>query len=122
MQDHQRASGRVEGLRQKTLVCFFLVGMWNNFGEVDVFFANTLGRLFFIKLNLVIGCVCVCVFLVCSPVEQTMFVKIGFKSSSFGLMCGGRLLFCWRGDCSLRCLSTSFPVFSSDTFSWSSLG
>ena len=36
-----------------------------------IFFARTLwGGCFFIKLNLVSGCVCLCFFLVCSPVEQ----------------------------------------------------
>lgn len=51
--------------------------MWNNFGEVDVFLANTLGRLFFIKLNLVIGCVCLCFFLFAALLNKQCLSKLG---------------------------------------------
>ena len=51
---------------------YVLVGMWNNFGEVDVFVGQKIWEVvFLLNFNLVSGCVCLCfVLLVCSPVEQ----------------------------------------------------
>lgn len=84
---------------------FFGLGCGITLGRL-IFVGQTLwGGGFLIKLNLVSGCVCLCfVLLVCSPVEKSCLSKLGSNLPVSG--------------CSLTCWSTSFPVFSSDTFSW----